>query len=227
MIIKVLTSGYTPIPPPSPPAAMLQDYDNNIYTTSIIGAQEWIVQNLRVTHYANGTAIPNITNDAAWAADVTGAYCEYDNSTGLYVNPYGYLYNWYAADNINGLVYFKRNSIQELGWRMPTETDIDNLITALGVVTPGGKIKEMGTTHWNAPNTNATDIYGFAGLPGGRRVGATFLELGQYGYYFSESLVMPAAIQNFYFYLSYDDATIIKSAGFKSLGRSIRCVKDI
>lgn len=33
------------------------DYDGNEYNTVIIGDQEWIVQNLRTTHYADGTAI--------------------------------------------------------------------------------------------------------------------------------------------------------------------------
>jgi len=38
----------------------LLDYDNNGYTSIIIGNQEWLTSNLKVTHYADGTPITNI-----------------------------------------------------------------------------------------------------------------------------------------------------------------------
>jgi hypothetical protein len=41
----------------------LTDYDGNAYATIIIGTQEWIVQNLRVTHYSDGTIIQNLINN--------------------------------------------------------------------------------------------------------------------------------------------------------------------
>jgi uncharacterized protein (TIGR02145 family) len=39
----------------------LQDKDGNNYTSIIAGNKEWIVENLRTTHYADGTPIPNLT----------------------------------------------------------------------------------------------------------------------------------------------------------------------
>ena len=55
------------------------DYDGNVYATIKIGDQVWMKTNLGVTHYNNGTPIPNVTDTAEWLALTTGAYCYYDN----------------------------------------------------------------------------------------------------------------------------------------------------
>ncbi len=141
----------------------LLDYDGNIYTTVVIGVQEWIVQNLRVTHYENGDPIQLITDQTAWLADTNGAYCYYNNDINNVV-PYGVLYNWFAVDHgswlsNDGLPYFTRNSIKEVGWHIPSKDDFDVLITYLGT-NPGGKLKEIGTSHWLIPNVDATNETG-------------------------------------------------------------------
>ena len=48
-----------PVPGP-PPDEILRDYDGNPYSTVIINGREWIIENLRTTHYADGIRIPNI-----------------------------------------------------------------------------------------------------------------------------------------------------------------------
>lgn len=55
------------------------DYDGNVYNTVKIGNQVWMAQNLMVTHYNDGTPIPNVTDNSSWAALSTGACCAYDN----------------------------------------------------------------------------------------------------------------------------------------------------
>jgi hypothetical protein len=58
---------------------LVQDFNGNYYETVKIGNQVWTAQNLRATHYTDGTAIPNVTDDTEWAGLTTGAYCWYDN----------------------------------------------------------------------------------------------------------------------------------------------------
>lgn len=61
-----------------------QNQDSNIagneYKTVKIGDQEWMVDNLKVTHYRNGEPIPNVTDGTEWSNLSTGAYCSYENN---------------------------------------------------------------------------------------------------------------------------------------------------
>lgn len=57
----------------------MTDYDGNIYNTVCIGTQEWISENWKCSRYNDGTSIPNVTDNATWAALTTGAMCAYNN----------------------------------------------------------------------------------------------------------------------------------------------------
>jgi len=55
------------------------------------------------------------------------------------------------------------------GWKMPTEADMDELLEELGgEMLAGGKMKEVGDSHWTPPNTGADDSSGFRAVPGGK-----------------------------------------------------------
>ena len=53
--------------------------DGKVYNTICIGTQEHLACNLCETKYRDGSPIPNVTENAAWVALTTGAYCAYDN----------------------------------------------------------------------------------------------------------------------------------------------------
>ena len=193
------------------------DIDGNVYNIVTIGTQVWMAENLKVTHYRNGDAIPNVTDETAWSDLQTGACCDYenipDNST-----TYGKLYNYYAVKD-------SRN-IAPVGWHIPTEAEWTILTDYLGGSTvAGGKLKEIGTTHWISPNTGATNETGFTGLPGGMRVGSTpsstYAFMGIYSYWWSLEPTVPS-----YGMVFYDSDNFDRYPGLEWNGISVRCLRN-
>ncbi|MBN1790916.1 MAG: fibrobacter succinogenes major paralogous domain-containing protein [Bacteroidales bacterium] len=206
---------------------VLKDIDGNTYKTVKIGNQFWMAENLRVTHYRDGTPINHVTADSNWIALSAGAYCAYNNSEHN-AETYGYLYNWYAVDD-------SRNIAPE-GWHVPTEEEWMQLETHLGMpeselddkyrgIDEGGKMKEADTTHWHSPNTGATNESGFSALPGGYRHGYfTFSALGYCASFWSSS-----ASNNYHAWsrhLIYYDSYITRIDYDKKYGHSVRCIQD-
>ncbi|MBW6492809.1 MAG: PKD domain-containing protein [Lentimicrobium sp.] len=198
------------------------DIDGNVYQTVIIGTQEWMAENLKVTHYSNGDAIPNVTGDSQWGALTTGAYCWYDNDIN-WKNAYGALYNWYAAVDSRGLC--------PVGWHVPTDAEWTILTNYLGGSNvAGGKMKSTRTEpdahpRWNLPNTGATNESGFSGLPGGNRdYSGTFYYHGWTGFFWSSSEFS----SDFAWYrdLYYYDSSVGRNYYYKQNGFSVRCLRD-
>ncbi len=196
----------------------ITDVEGNIYKTIIIGTQTWMAENLRTTTYNDGTPILAVKDDSEWATLETGAYCNINNTEDeTLIATYGRLYNFYAVST--GL-------LAPIGWHVPTNEDWAVLCSYIGDHTlAGGPLKETGTLHWNEPNTGATNITGFTGLPGGfRYCDGTFNDVGDYGYWWSSTETGTNGahgrnLYSFYNYLYY--AHYYKAAGF-----SVRCVKD-
>jgi len=98
-------------------AQPVKDADGNEYKTITIGNQVWMAENLRTTRYADGSAIPQVAGDEAWATSSSPAFCWYQNDSAANAARYGALYNWYAVDAAaNG-----NTSICSPGWRIPTD----------------------------------------------------------------------------------------------------------
>ena len=147
--------------------------------TVIIGTQTWMVKNLDVTTYRDGTAIPQVTDPAAWGALTTGGWCYYNNDPANGIL-YGKLYNWYAVNDPRGLA--------PAGFHVPSDGEWTTLSTTLGGLSvAGGKMKSTGTTLWTSPNAGADNSSGWAGLPGGFRdyYGPWFSMVGNGGCWWS------------------------------------------
>ncbi|HEY5125334.1 MAG TPA: FISUMP domain-containing protein, partial [Ignavibacteria bacterium] len=59
--------------------SQVTDIDGNTYKTVIIGTQEWMAENLNVSHYRNGDVIPQVQDSAQWSKLTTGAWCYYED----------------------------------------------------------------------------------------------------------------------------------------------------
>ena len=53
--------------------------DGKVYRTICIGTQEWLADNLAETKFRTGEDIPEVTDNAAWAALTTAGMCAYNN----------------------------------------------------------------------------------------------------------------------------------------------------
>lgn len=196
-------------------AETLKDIDGNVYKTVKIGNQVWMMENLRTTHYRDGTIIQNVTDNSSWAAQLNGAYCNYNNSIEL-GKTYGFLYNWYAVNSDHKLA--------PQGWHIPTSAEWTILYNYIGGDRySGGKIQESGISHWSN-DTGASNITQFTGLPAGSRNAD-----GTYHGITSDSNWWTATANpngTASYYNLYVKGYIEIAESIKSFGYSVRCIKD-
>ena len=166
---------------PIPDPGTVTDIDGNVYHTITIGTQMWLVENLKTTKYNDGSAIPMVTDNAAWVYLSTPGYCWYNNNVN-YKNTYGALYNWYAVNT---------GKLAPTGWNVATDADWTILTKYLGGDSiAGGKMKSTGTIEastglWYSPNTGATNSSGFTAVPAGYRDHGVFGGIGVEGVWWS------------------------------------------
>ena len=205
-------------------AQNVKDIDGNVYKTVTIGKQIWMAENLKTTKYNDGKAIPLVTDDKAWGALTTPAYCWYYNDASTNKNKYGALYNWYTVNT---------NKLCPKAWHVATDTEWTTLTTYLdGESVAGSKLKETGTTHWESPNAGATNKSGFTALPGGyRNHDGAFGEYGSYASNFrSNGCWWSSSEQSdfcaYYRRLYNSLIDVYRSPSDKHFGYSVRCLKD-
>jgi uncharacterized protein (TIGR02145 family) len=134
-------------------------------------------------------------------------------------NEYGNLYNWYAVNN--------SKNVCPSGYHVPSITEWEELITFLGGnAVAGGKLKEIGFTHWLDPNTGADNSSGFTLLPTGWRANNNgFYESLSYMAYVWSSTSVDASSSSIIL-VGHDSPACYTSDSHIRTGLPIRCLKD-
>ncbi|CAD0002849.1 fibrobacter succinogenes major paralogous domain-containing protein [Flavobacterium salmonis] len=197
-------------------AETVEDLDGNIYHTTKIGKQTWMVENLKVTRFNNGDSIKKITSNKDWKKIEQAGYSFYNNDI-AFVKEYGFLYNYNCLKDIR--------RIAPKGWRIPTEEDLRELESFINSNSIGIFLKEKGNTHWLPSNAVGNNATGFNALPGGYRdEKGAFYMLKSNGYYWTTN-------GSFEFYNWSDRmfqafADVRRDSVFKRYGFSIKCIKE-
>jgi uncharacterized protein (TIGR02145 family) len=225
--------------PPAPSftcgTSKVTDIDGNQYNTVLIGTQCWFKENLKVTKYNDGTAIPLDATQTSptdgtsltWQNWDVGRYTIYDNqaSNGTNATNYGFMYNWYAAAGIITSGGAPTKNICPSGWKVPTHGQWTILEQLLGGPNSAGIALKSTSILWSFL-TNANNTSDFTALPGGRRLAdGRFVNVGTDAYLWSFPDIgsnvswmrnLYTSDPDFYSYNNYN----------KSVGASIRCLKD-
>ncbi len=199
------------------------DIDGNIYNTVWIRNKCWMKENLKTTHYSDGTPIEYLgDNNSSWIQDTSGAYAWYNNDVS-WKDSYGALYNWYAANNTNGLC--------PVGWHAPLDGEWVLLMDYGGSYADNGaNYKSTRTTpqahpRWESPNMGATDLYSFSALPGGYRdLNGNYTQIGNMGVWWTSFEYSPTSA--FYIWMHHNDIIMGRNIDHKSYGFSMRCIQD-
>jgi len=219
---------------PCPGTPTVTDTDNITYNTVKIGNQCWMKENLRVTHYADGT---DIALGTSASSDIPYRYNP--NNSAANVSTYGYLYNWAAVMYGASSSTLSPSGVQgpcPTGWHIPSDdewTELTDYVAQYPIYRCVGNAADIAkslasTTGWNSYSGNCVigndpsknDHTGFSAMPAGYYDGS-FHGFGQYANFWSTSEASSSA---WYRYLDYNLSVVTRNSMSKSRGKSIRCV---
>jgi uncharacterized protein (TIGR02145 family) len=214
----------------NPQPTTVTDIDGNVYNTIQIGNQTWMLENLKVTTYNDGTPITQYSftnNGSNWGSlNNQEEFYQWANTDDLNdavdvdmpFDYYGAMYNHFAIES---------RKLAPDGWRIPSKQDfiaLENYLTANGY--DGAEATALkSASGWLASSGDGTNATGFNGLPNGyinAFGGPTFSEgICTWGTTdFNTSNSTRTAIQLF------DEDTILYSENAIQIGVGIRCIKN-
>ena len=192
--------------------SILDNRDNQYYTTVVIGTQTWMAENLAYLPTVNS---PNDTSSSKPYQYVSGN-SGIDITTAkesLNYKNYGVLYNWTAATK----------EICPEGWHLPTAVEWQTLVEYAGVNDLAAEKLKANNSLWSGSGAG-TDALSFSALPGGYFNGSSFLEEGGNGYWWTATENGSTAA--YARVMHHDNKQVTKESRDKGGAYSVRCVKD-
>jgi len=223
---------------PCPGMPTVTDVDNNVYNTVQIGNQCWMKENLRTTHYSDGTAIPT----ASSTSETSPRYYDYSSSS-IPLTERGYLYNWFAVVHGSNGSSANPSGVQGVcptGWHVPSHAEwleLETYVSGLGEGyvcgnTPANIAKALAsTTGWNNSTTtcavgndqSTNNATGFGAFPAGG-FGGSYVYSGTYAYLWSAT--EGSGSTAWHCILDKNVANMSYNSYGKGTGYSVRCVRD-
>ncbi|MBF0431670.1 MAG: PKD domain-containing protein [Fibrobacteria bacterium] len=172
--------------------------DTQQYVCDTVSTQIWMLENLNFSPVSGN----------GWCSTDTSSTCE----------TYGRLYDWNTA---TGDVHGNGQDVCPKNWHLPTKTEWETLVTAVGGNTVAGI--RLKSTSWNG-----TDNYRFNALPAGaRHTSGEIWYFGSYGYFITATINPSNPGSAWHFYLRTDSDESYLSYIFNlSYGNSVRCIQD-
>lgn len=190
----------------------IRDVDGNTYKTIKIKDQLWFGCNLKTTRYTNGDKILNAKKASKWVKQDSLPQCiqyKLKNDKPIY-------YNWYVINDKRGVC--------PSGWRVPSQKDFNELISALGGTEKAGLIMKN-LTDWG-DTTKRIETNLFNALPTG------FVEItGKLNQENVRACWWTKDEQHVATAYSYSIGNmgehIIRDKFYKKQGNTIRCMKSL
>ena len=215
------------------------DIDGNQYDAVKIGSQVWMAENLRTTHYADGTSIPAGGDNISYTEPYYYDYL----SSGIALSNRGYLYNWPAAMHGAASSNANPSGVQGVcpnGWHLPSDaewTQLTGYVGSQSEYTCGGNSSYIAKalaseTGWNSSistcavgnDQTSNNATGFSAVPAGYCYGSSFYNAGSYAIFWSSTESSSGYASNRY--LSYANAGVGRYSDNKNRGFSVRCLRD-
>lgn len=213
----------------------VSDIDGNVYDAVQIGEQLWMAENLRTTHYADGTEIP-LGDSTVFGT----AYRYLPNGNEENVSTCGYLYNYAAAVGTDANVVAQ--GVCPEGWHVPNDaewTQLTNYVSSQSDFVMGNDAQNIAkalasTTGWKSSNNDyavgnnpsLNNATGFSTLPAGSFYNNVYTYFNYTANFWSSTEVnaTSAWIRSLY----YGNPKVLRYgySGNKSGAYSVRCLQD-
>ncbi|MBO7586282.1 MAG: C10 family peptidase, partial [Bacteroidales bacterium] len=224
------------------------DFDEITYNTVKVGNQCWMKENLRSTHYSDGTVIP-LGN---FSTSESTPYCYWPGNNSNNVPAYGYLYNWSAVMcgmNSNNANPSAVQGVCPVGWHVPSAAEWSQLFDYV----KGESVYRCGTDSnniakalasiwgWNSTQTECAvgndagqnNLTGFGAMPAGNFYGL-YDNFNSVAFFWTSSDTTVQPNYNTYSSVPFPIFCAVNSLSpnvesrteYKSQGFSVRCLKN-